>query len=58
MLLLICLIFIGRFVMMNLKDMQKPLTYEEEKRNEEIGKIIGYGVAIVFFLYAMINSPF
>ena len=58
MLLLICLIFIGRFAMMNLKDMQKPLTYEEEKRNEEIGKNIGYVVAVIFFLYVMINSSF
>ena len=43
---------------MNLKDMQKPLTYEEEKRNEEIGKNIGYVVAVIFFLYVMINSSF
>lgn len=57
MLIIIFFWLIGSIVFGELKKMQRQLTPAQEKRNEYMGNIIGYGVAIFIFLYAMVNSP-
>ena len=57
MLIIIFFWLIGSIVFDELKKMRRQLTPAQEKRNEYMGNIIGYGIAIYIFLYAFANSP-